>query len=283
MLGTGINLSKFGSDHSDAEMLTMIREAGFDSFFTGLQGEKTVAACKETAERLGLVYESIHAPFHDINCMWDEGEAGDEYVRQLCAVTDICARFSIGYFTLHCMNVPRFNKDVVAPLKWSQLGLDRFARVAEYAGERGVRASFENVEFPQFELKGLLENLQARGYDSIGWTWDVGHAHCYPSPGFDPAENFGNLLTGTHMHDNFGQSDPHVITWDDDCHILPFDGTVDFRRVGQTLRRLGYTGTVTLETGRRMTVPWCRELKPDEFLAMAHERAVRIAMWCEEN
>lgn len=83
-----------------------------------------------------------------------ESEKGNEYVKRLCAVADTCARFGISYFTLHCMNVPEFNVDVTSPLKCSQAGLDRFERVVEYAAERGVKACFENVEFPQFELCG---------------------------------------------------------------------------------------------------------------------------------
>lgn len=282
MLGTGINFNKFGYEYSDADTLKCIRDAGFDSVFTGFWDDEKTAVFKDTSARLGLRYESIHAPFGGINCMWDEGEKGDEYVRRLCAVADTCARFDIGYFTLHCMNVPEFNVDVTAPLKWSQLGLDRFARVVEYAGERGVKACFENVEFPQFELKGLLENLCARGYTSLGWTWDVGHEHCYSAPDFDLTAHFGEMLTGTHVHDNFGQSDPHVVTWNDDSHILPFDGTIDFRRVGRELKKCGYAGTITLETGRKPMVPWYRDMKIDEFLAVAHERAVRIALWYEE-
>ena len=282
MLQTGINFNKFGYDYSDADTLRCIREAGFDTFFTGFMSDEQTALFKENGERVGLRYESVHAPFGGINCMWDEGEKGDEYVRRLCAVADTCARFEIGYFTLHCMNVPQFNVDVNAPLKCSQLGLDRFERVVAYAAEKGVKACFENVEFPQFELQSLLEHMRHKGYPSLGWTWDVGHEHCYPAPGFDVAEQFGDLLVGTHMHDNFGQSDPHVITWNDDSHILPFDGTVDFRRVGQALKRCGYRGTVTLETGRKPSIPWYRDMGIDEFLYMAHERAMHIAAWCEK-
>lgn len=284
MLQTGINFNQFGYQYSDEDTMRYIREAGFDTFFTGtLDAEKT-AFLKETGEKLGLRYESIHAPFGGINCIWDEGEKGDEYVKRLCAVADLCARFEIGYFTLHCMNVPQFNVDVTEAQKWSERGLDRFRQVLSYAAERGVKACFENVEFPQFELKRLLDTFRTEGYPSLGFTWDVGHEHCYPAPDMSVAAEFGDLLVGTHMHDNFGQSDPHVITWNDDTHILPFDGTIDFRKVGRSLKNCGYTGTVTLETGRKTAVvPWYRDLPIDEYLAMAHEKAVRIARWSEDE
>lgn len=284
MLKTGIGFNKYGFDSlSDGEALAIIKSVGFDSFFTGYKNsadDATVEARRNDAERLGLKFESLHAPFGGINCMWDEGERGDEYVSRLKNVADVCKRYDIGYFTLHCMNVPQFNVDVTAPLKCSQLGIDRFRRVVEYAAECGVKACFENVEFPQFELKSLLTTLRADGYPSLGFTWDVGHEHCYPA-GLDIAEEFGDLLTGTHIHDNWGQTDSHVVTWNDDSHLLPFDGTYDFRRFGNDIKKCGYSGTLTLEVGKNGSIPWYRVDSLEEYLKMAHERAEHIAMLCE--
>lgn len=268
---------------SDAEVLALLKKVGFDSFFTGYKNDSDdalVEARKNESEKLGMKYESLHAPFGGINCIWDEGEKGDEYVERLKRVADVCRRFDIGYFTLHCMNVPQFNVDVTSPIKCSQLGIDRFRRVVEYAAECGVKACFENVEFPQFELKSLLTTLRADGFPSLGFTWDVGHAACYPG-GVDIAEEFGDLLVGTHIHDNWGQSDPRVITWNDDSHLLPFDGTVDFRKFGNDIKKCRYSGTLTLEVGKNPNIPWYRVNSLEEYLKMAHERAEHIAMLCE--
>ena len=282
MLKTGINANSFGFDCETADLIRMIRASGFDTFFTGFaDDDRKTEALAELGAQVGLQYESIHAPFGGLNCIWDEGEAGDEFVRRIHRVTDTCKKFGVGYFTLHCMNVPRFNVDVCDVQKWSDLGLSRFRSILEYASDCGVKACFENVEFPQFELKRLLDVFRAEGHRSLGFTWDVGHEHCYPG-GLDVAEAFGDLLVGTHVHDNFGQADPHVITWDDDCHLLPFDGTVDFCRVGQALKRWNYQGTVTLEVRRNEMIPWYRDRTLEEFLHMAHERVTQIAMWCEE-
>ena len=283
MLKTGINFSKFGYQYSDLDTMKCMCEAGFDSFFTSFMSEADTARFLNTAEQAGLRYESIHAPFRGLNCIWDEGEKGDAYVKELMAVADTCKQFGIGYFTLHCMNVPQFNIDVNGVVKWSQLGLDRFRRVVDHAGECGVKACFENVEFPQFEMKQLMDAFRKEGHEALGFTWDIGHEHCYPAPDFDVAEEFGALLVGTHIHDNFGQANPHVITWNDDTHILPFDGTVDFRKVARSLKKCGYQGTLTVETGRKTEiVPWYRDLSIDAYLAMIHERLERIAMWYDE-
>ena len=282
MLKTGINLNPFGFDCDTADLAKAVRSVGFDTFFTGFADDDAkTEALAEIGARTGLVYESIHAPFGGLNCIWDEGEAGDEFVRRIRRVADTCKKFGIGYFTLHCMNVPKLNVDINDFQRWSELGLSRFRSILEYASDCSVKACFENVEFPQFELKRLLETFRTEGYDSLGFTWDVGHEHCYPG-GIDVADAFGDLLVGTHVHDNFGQADPHVITWLDDDHLLPFDGTVDFRRVGQKLKKCNYQGTVTLEARRNEMIPWYRSMTLEQFLQTAHERAERIAMWCEE-
>ena len=51
---------------------------------------------------------------------------------------------------------------------------------------------------------------------------------------------FGDKLICTHLHDNSGRPD-------DDQHLLPFDGSIDFGRVAKRLRESNYQGTLTLE------------------------------------
>lgn len=282
MRKTGINLGTYGYEYAIEDVMRCIRDAGFDTFITGFtEDEKRTAHLLEVGEKLGLCFESLHAPYAGINCIWDAGEAGDAYAARLKRVVDTCKKFGIGYFTMHCMNVPQFNRNIKGAQKWSALGVERFRAVLDHADGCGVKACFENVEFPQFELKSLIDMFRTEGHPSLGFTWDTGHEHCYPG-GLDIAEAFGDLLVGTHIHDNFGQTDPDVITWNDDCHILPFDGTVNFKKIGQALKSCGYTGSVTLEIGRNNAIPWYRDLSIEEFLHMAHERTLHIASWCEE-
>jgi len=170
------------------------------------------------------------------------------------------------------MNVPRYNSCDAGAERFSEIGLDRFRRVVDHAEKRGVKACFENVEFPHLELKLLLDALKNEGSEALGFTWDVGHEHCYPAD-FDVSEKFGDLIVGTHFHDNFGQKDNKVVTWDDDLHLLPFDGNIDYKRIAQRLKTLDFKGSVTLEIDR---VKGYEDLSLEEYLAVAHERAVCI-------
>ena len=63
----GINVGSLGGAIPLTEQLKMMKDTGFETFFSGLCSLESTAAMKETADKLGLVYETIHAPFAGIN------------------------------------------------------------------------------------------------------------------------------------------------------------------------------------------------------------------------
>lgn len=278
----GINFSKQGFELTDEELMRLLADVGFDSFFCGWNpDDNATAALCDLAARYGLQYESVHAPFQGISHIWAEGEKGEAYVAELKRVADTCHRFGIGYMAAHAANAPRFNNNGPHGSKFSEIGEERFAEIVEYATERGVKIAIENVEFPNREMRSLVRALRARGLEKgFGTLFDVGHWYCYPSePDF--AAEFGSCLLGTHVHDNFGQADPHTITWDDDSHLLPFDGTIDYRKVGTILKACSPC-SITLELSRtRNLLPWYAEYTAEEFFATAARRARHVAQLCE--
>lgn len=278
---TGISFNDFGYGLPINETMKAIRLAGFNTFFSEAScSEEKIHALKNESVKVGLEYESVHAPFGGINVIWQDGDAGDEYVKRLCNTADICSKYGIGYFTMHCMNVPRFNVDVKEPQNLSDVGVERFRRIVEYAENVGVKACLENVEFPHYELKALISTIRKYNYSSLGFTWDVGHENCYPCD-MDVMGAFGDLLVGTHIHDNFGQKDPHTVTWDDDSHVPPFDGKIDYIRVANKLKAVDFKGSITLEIGRNKEHPTYKKMTIEEYLTDMHRRAALIAACCE--
>ena len=278
----GINFSKQGFDLTDEDLMRLLEDVGFDSFFSGWHSDdNATAALCDLAAKHGLQYESVHAPFRGISHIWEEGEKGDAYVAELKRVVDTCHRFGIGYMAAHAANAPRFNNNGPHGSKFSAIGEARFAEVVEYAAERGVKIAIENVEFPDREMLSLVRALETRGLKKgFGTLFDVGHWYCYPSD-LDFAAEFGNHLLGTHVHDNFGQADPRTITWDDDSHVLPFDGTIDYRKVGTILKACSPC-SITLELARtRNLLPWYADYTAEQFFATAAERARHLATLCD--
>ncbi len=286
MLKTGINFNDHGFKTDSDTLMRVIAEAGFDTFFCGWTADDNVTAklC-ELGAKYGVRYESMHAPFVGMYHIWEDNEKGVAWVDKLKAVIDTCHRFGIGYTTVHATNMPQFNNNGPIGSHYNELGAGRFATVAEYAAKRGVKIAIENTEFPQKEMLSLVRFLEERGLEKgFGTLWDVGHWNCYPAPeGFDFADNFGKHLIGTHVHDNFGQKDPQVITWNDDSHVLPFDGTIDYRRIGDAMKRSNYQGTITLEVFKNHChdLTWYNDYTLESFYRDAHDRAVHLARLCE--
>ena len=279
-------LLSYGYDVSHPESMTVFKQAGFDSFFTGWNEKEHMKYHSEIANaaaKNGMTYESIHAPFGGINCMWQEGEEGDAYRKRLRCCVEEAAACGVSYVTAHIMNVPQYNK--ANPPIWSELGVSRFADIVLYAAEKGIKVAFENVEFPQYQLQKLIERLRELAPQGLGFCWDIGHEHCYPAGDISVPDRFGDLIIGTHIHDNYGQVNSEIVTWDDDIHIMPFDGTINYHKVGRKLKQIGYKGTITLEIGRMQRqwdiLPWYQEYTIEEFAAEAYEKARRIAKLCE--
>ena len=284
MLKTGINLRDYSYGTTDVETLAVFKQAGFDTFFNEWceSNSNSHDILANEAVKLGIRYESIHACFNGINCMWESGEAGDSYLERLKRCVDDATRCGVSYVTVHAMNAPKYNYENTS--LWSQLGVNRFADLLIYAEKKGTKIAFENVEFPQYQLKKLISMLREVAPKTLAFCWDVGHEHCYPAMPDRIPELYGDLIIGTHMHDNFGQKDSSVITWEDDVHIMPFDGTLNYKEVGESLKKIGYTGTVTLElvrTERQWNImPWYKNYTLEEFANEAYKRAKQIAELC---
>lgn len=276
----GISFGSFGYDVDLRGQAQAIKNAGFDTVFVSARRKDLSDVCREIAAA-GLELESMHATFQGVSSVW--GDGGDVWIGRLCRELDLCREYGASYLTAHCMNVPQFNPVSEVKNAFTEAGAARFAEVAAYAEKIGVKIAFENVEFPGNELYSLIRWLRERDLlSAVGVTWDVGHWHCYPD-GTDFLPAFGDLLIGTHVHDNFGCTDRGLITWNDDCHVLPFDGTVDFRAVGQTLDACGYTGSITLELGRSRVIPWYAASPDiDAYLAEAYIRARHAAAFCAD-
>ena len=109
----------------------------------------------------------------------------------------------------------------------------------------------------------LLEIQDASGGgECVGVCWDFGHAQVQ---GVDQAQQLrllGPRLKVTHVHDNDGRSDQH---------LLPFNGKVDWPNVMAALKEIGYAGPFSLEVHNAFH-PLPDALK-DPHLKFAHQVA----------
>jgi sugar phosphate isomerase/epimerase len=125
-----------------------------------------------------------------------------------------------------------------------------------------VRIALENLDGPSWDAISTL--LVHYPVERVGLCYDSGHANV-AAHGPDKVELFAHRLHAVHLHDNDGSGDQHR---------LPFDGSVDWRRVAQLLGRSSHADAVTLESNLR-TYPAQNDER--RWLRDAHAAAGRIA------
>jgi sugar phosphate isomerase/epimerase len=78
------------------------------------------------------------------------------------------------------------------------------------------------------------EDLEGR---DVGVCLDFGHAHM-DGDLLDAIETVSGHLIATHVHDNRGKADDHLV---------PFDGTIDWPAALTAVQKVGYDGTLLFE------------------------------------
>lgn len=223
------------------ENMRLIKEVGFDA--TLLDGGDTHNIDEEAAicRKYGLVIDNIHAPFGGLNCMWYEGDEGTAYTDKLAKVITTAARLDIPHVIIHCTAGGKPEEP-----HGSKVGIERFGRLIGLGKSLGVKLAFENLEYP--EMLGLI--MDTFKNEDIGFCWDTGHeALCTPGMRFIPL--YGDRLCCTHLHDNYGASYSKVPIVHGDCHMIPLDGALDFKRIMHDIRSVDYKGVLMLECGAR--------------------------------
>lgn len=253
------------------ESFRLISSIGWKATFTGWNPEKTEEWANEAA-KCGLVYQSIHSPFSGdcrVSHLWQEGEAGRLVADKLIACVTDCARFDIPVMVIH----PFIGFEDHTP---TEVGLDNYRRVVEVANKLGVTLGFENVEGEEY-LAALMKEFWNE--PCCGFCFDSGHEQCY-NGGKDMLALYGDKLCHTHLNDNLGVYDPNL-TWENDLHLLPFDGIVDFAGVMDRINRTPYEGVLNFELtlaskpGRDDHKKY-RNMGIEAFYTTAYERACRI-------
>lgn len=202
------------------DRLKVLKNTGFDfvglgmELFKGDELEEDVKLC----EKYGFEVDNIHLTGGNTTEMWSEGSIGDEicerYCKEIKRASDAGIHVGVAHIT--------WGHSVPAPI--SKTGLSRFVKIAECAAENDFVLGLENSVYIDY-LYATMERL--KDYKSIGFTFDSGHRNAF-APDQDFLKVFGDRLAVTHIADNDGAND---------LHLMPFDGTVDWNRVASELAK----------------------------------------------
>jgi len=248
------------------ESLRLIKRAGFEGVLLWWEDAFDCPQYRQLpafARRIGLFVENIHAPFEDTNHIWEDTADGQAAFECYLQIVEDCAQFEIPAMVMHAT----YGREYPPA---STIGLDRFKRIADLAEHKGVNVAIENMRVPEAIARAALV-LEQIDSPRLGFCFDSGHynARFVQTPGTDMLARFGHRLMALHLHDNKG-----FITGagEEDQHLPPFDGNIDWTAQMRAIAATGYRGPTTLEVCN----DGHQDLPPEEFLALAYERAVRL-------
>lgn len=189
---------------------------------------RSAEEARELASWLGghnLTLNSIHAPTtRDFNTRRESGtplsisdsergrrqEAVDEIKRAIDLVEYVPFRYCI-------QHVARI-RDVSDQRLWDAT-FSSLEHLSIFAKQRGVTLALENTPGEMATPTNIKNFLEETRLNNIRICFDVGHANLDGSVATD-IEVVRDLLATTHVHDNAG---------DRDDHLLPYEGTIDWK------------------------------------------------------
>ena len=121
--------------------------------------------------------------------------------------------------------------------------LEQLLRVAQPLGVRIAVEVLPNELSRAGSLVHFVEEDLEPGDDlaEAGICLDFGHAHL-DGDLVDAIETVSEHLIATHLHDNGGRADDH---------LLPFEGTIDWPAALTAIQKVGYEGPFMLEINAR--------------------------------
>lgn len=253
------------------EQIALFKQAGFDAFFTNW--DKETKSYRKLADEIGMIYQSVHAPFTNSAKMWKNDDEAETAVNELLDCVRDCAESDVPIMVAH--TYIGFEPSA-GP---NEAGIENFGRVIEEAAKMNVKIAFENTEGEEY-LEALMKAFSK--CENVGFCWDTGHELCY-NRGKDMLSLYGDRLIATHINDNLGVSDfGGNIIWTDDLHLLPFDGINDWENAVERLNMCGYNDILTFELNKvskpnRHENDKYTKMTIEEYIAECYMRACRVA------
>ena len=157
-----------------------------------------------------------------------------DYLPHVLEILEIMPILNMSLLTLHLWMDRRFVKANVIDFK-----IELLRKIIYMATENRIIICLENLSENWHDLEVAFDKLPL-----LSLTLDVGHAQLLSeeNTSFDFIKRYPDRIRHIHLHDNLGGNTP-----EDDLHLPPGRGIVDFKDIFNSLSNIGYIGTATLE------------------------------------
>ncbi len=219
-------------------------------------GDHSLAEIVDRAESLGLTPVQMHGPSLTRGFDLGSPDAGTRRwsIELSCKWLEHASRLDVPVMVEHACE---YHEDFEATMA---LVKDSFGEIAKVSLDTGVKVAIENEFDPRDLLvpssrgrnmvvpsrvgctMSELKDIVSESPDSLGVCLDFGHANLQrPLFGLgDAIRELGRDLIATHIHDNEGRSDQHM---------LPLMGNIPWAEATAALTEVGYRKPVIMETG----------------------------------
>ena len=209
---------------------------------------QAIAQLAEWLSDTSLELHSVHAPAFDAlkDGRWVgsySNASGDE-PRRKAALAEAEAALAIArttpfrYLVVH-LGMPA-GQSIPANDNQRDAARRSVEDIAAMAARVDVRVALEVIPNPLSSAANLAHLIEEEldGVD-VGICLDYGHAHLMGDLG-EAVETLSGHLWTTHVHDNGGRSDDHLV---------PFSGSIDWDVAMMATQKIGYDGALVLEVG----------------------------------
>lgn len=210
----------------------------------------SVADLQQWLAEAELELHAVHAPIAEtfVRGRWGpalslasaDGEARARAVAEARSAIHIARRIPMKALVVH-LGLPRAQQPSHADNN-RDAARQSIEELQQAAEPLGVRLAVEVIPNELSRAASLVHFVETdlEGID-VGICLDFGHAHL-DGDLVDAIEAVSGHLLTTHLHDNHGKTDDHLV---------PFEGTTDWPTALTALQKIGYTDTLLLELAAR--------------------------------
>ena len=247
----GISTHIYHDRRLDRDHLGQIAWYGFDAielFATqshfDYRDETAIAQLAQWLKETGLTLHGVHAPITDLfggkqATAFSTAARGHDRreiaVRETEAALQIARRIPFDVIVLHLGTPTNLSNPDDNHRQSAVRSVEEICQIADPLGVRVAVEVIPNRLSDATSLVALIEN-EIDGCNP-GICLDFGHAHLMGDVA-DAIEAVAEHVITTHVHDNHGREDEHLV---------PYLGSIDWGLALATMQKIGYEGTYLME------------------------------------
>jgi sugar phosphate isomerase/epimerase len=249
----GVSTHLFHGERLSRQHLLDIGSHGFESvelFATrthvDYHNASAVADVQQWLAEAGLRLHGVHAPIGEsfssgrwgppLSLASADADARARALEEAEHALHIARRIPFDVLVTH-LGLPR-TQQTTLPMNNRDAARRSITALRALAEPLGVRIAIEVIPNELSRAATLVHFVEDVLEDhDVGICLDFGHAHM-DGDLVDAIETVSEHLIATHVHDNRGRTDDH---------LLPFEGTIDWPAALLAIQKVGYDGTLLLE------------------------------------